>query len=183
MLTGLEGKGHVMVTVELEPEVVDLEISHGYVIRGSDLRGHITDADAFRRGHAGDGAAEVIIALSEQRYDDAMAILDDLLTDQPDSVRYQALRADVLRDQGHLDAAEAIFTDLVARTSDDPHRGAMMRQHRAKVWFHQGRLREAEAEFADVLAAREAAGADEDQVASSRQSLQRVRLALAAQDN
>lgn len=170
------------MVVESRNDVADLEISDGYFVRGDDLRGHITDADAFRRAHADDAAVEAIIALSERRFDDAMAVLDDLLTNEPDSVRYQGLRADVLRDQGQLDAAEAIFTDLVARTSDDPHRGVMMRQHRAKVWFHQGRLREAEAEFADVLAAREAAGASNDQVASSRQSLQRVRLALAEQD-
>ncbi|MBF6842240.1 hypothetical protein HN289_21635 [Acinetobacter baumannii] len=86
------------------------------------------------------------------------------------------------RDQGHLEAAEASLSDLVARTAKDPQRGPMMRQHRAKVWFYQGRLREAEAEFAAVLSAREATGASVDQVASSRQALNRVRLARAEQD-
>lgn len=170
------------MTVQPLADVADLEVSEGYVIRSHDLRGYVTDADAFRRAHPDDPAVEVVIALSEQRYDDAISVLEELLTDEPDSVRYQGLRADVLRDQGQLDAAEAIFTDLIARTSDDPRRAVVMRQHRAKVWFHQGRLAEAEAEFADVLATREAAGVSDDQVASSRQSLQRVRQALATQD-
>ena len=162
-------------------DIDDVQVSEGYVIRGHDLRGHVTDPEAYRATHQQDSAVEAVIALSEQRFDDAMQVLDDLLTESPDSARYHALRADVLRDQGNLDAAEAVYTDLIARMSDDPVRGAMMRQHRAKVWFHQGRLAEAEGEFAEVLAVREAAGVSDDQVASTRQALERVRLALAEQ--
>ena len=161
--------------------VADVEVGRGYVIRGSDLRGVVTDEDAFREALGDDPAVEVLVALGDGRFDDAMQILDELLTTTPDSVRYQALRADVLRDQGQLDAAEAILTDLVARTSDDPVRGPMLRQHRAKVWFHQGRFAEAEAELVEVLAAREVADVSPDQVASTRQALERTRLALAEQ--
>lgn len=161
--------------------VVDVHISEGYVIRGDDLRGQVTDPEAFRAAHPEDPAVEAVIALSEQRFDDAMQVLDELLTETPGSLRYQALRADVLRDQGHLDAAEAVYTDLIARTGEDPVRSALMRQHRAKVWFHQGRLAEAEAEFAEVLALRESAQVSPDQLASTRQSLERVRAAMTEQ--
>ncbi|HLS26171.1 MAG TPA: tetratricopeptide repeat protein [Beutenbergiaceae bacterium] len=162
-----------------EHSVADVEVTSGYIIRGSDLRGHVTDVAAFQRAHQDDPATPVLIALSEHRFDDAMQMLDDLLSQEPDSLRYRALRGDVLRDQGQLDAAEAVYSDLVARTSADPGRGPMMRQHRAKVYFHQGRLAEAETEFRAVLAAREAARASADQIASTRQALQRVRSELA----
>ncbi|MGC0143620.1 tetratricopeptide repeat protein [Pseudactinotalea sp. Z1732] len=171
-----------MVNVSSTVDVADLDLGGGYRIRGSDLRGEVTDLAAFRAAAGDDPAAEVIIALSEERFDDALQELDELHTKDPDSVRYQALRADVLRDQGQLDAAEAIYTDLLARAGDDPVRSAVIRQHRAKVWFHQGRLRDAEAEFAEVLALREAAGVDEGQLASTRQSLQRLGIAVAMQD-
>ncbi len=160
--------------------VEDLDLGNGYQIRGSDLRPYISDVDEFRASVAGDEAAEAIIATSEGRYDDALEILDDLLAQDPESLRYRALRADVLRDQGALDAAEAVYSDLVARSADDPARGLTMRQHRAKVWFHQGRLAEAEAEFAAVLQARRSAGAQESMLASSQQSLDRVRAQIAA---
>ena len=169
-----------MATIGQAQAVADVTVAEGYVIRGSDLRGQVTDAEAYRRAFPEDPAVEVVIALSEQRFDDALQLLDELLSAAPDSLRYRALRADVLRDQGNLDAAEAVYTDLVARTATDPVRGPMMRQHRAKVYFHQGRFDEAESEFRAVLAAREAAGASPDQIASTHQSLDRVRAARTA---
>lgn len=150
------------------------------MIRGSDLRPEVTDPAAFRAAHGDDPATEAIIAMSERRFDEALQALDDLISSAPDSIRYQALRADVIRDQGQLDAAEAVYTDLVARTADHPARSATMRQHRAKVWFHQGRLEQAESEFAEVLQLREQAGADSGQVAATRQSLDRVRQVMAS---
>src|SRR5690625_860858 len=82
-----------------EHSVADVEVTSGYIIRGSDLRGHVTDVAAFQRAHQDDPATPVLIALSEHRFDDAMQMLDDLLSQEPDSLRYRALRGAVMRDQ------------------------------------------------------------------------------------
>lgn len=160
--------------------VPDLDLGEGYVISGDDLRPVLNDVTAYRAANAEDPALEAIVAMTEGRADEALDRCDQLLTQHPGSLRYRALRADALGDLGELTQAEAEFSVLVHDTAGDAGLQAMMRQHRAEVWTHQGRLAEAETEFAEVLATRQAVGADAAMLASTRQSLARVRSAREA---
>lgn len=142
----------------------DVRGGPGWIIRGSDLRPEIVDLNAFRDGLTDDPLATVIELLWTGKADEAL----DLLRQEPQSVRVRALSADCLRDLGDLDAANAIYDELVAECAGTG-REAFMHQHRGKARLASGRLEEAVADFEHAVKLR--LGGDPDLLASAGQAL------------
>lgn len=153
----------------------DLDLGDGYVICGDTLRGTVVDATRFRSAHADDPACDLLVAAGEGRLHDALTEADRLLAADPSSVRLRALRADVLRDRGRLVEAERTYRALDRETAAEPGRNATIRQHLGKVLLAAGRDAEALAVFEQVLADRQADGADDGMLASTRQAIARAR--------
>lgn len=164
-----------MAAVGAQPdtELADLDLGDGYVMRAATLRPAITDEAVFREVHAHDPAHEAVIALAQERWEDAAREVSRLLAADPDSARYRTLWAHVLRDTGRLDEAEALLTELIADSTDGPRR--TLQGHLAKVHFAAGRYAEAAALFEQVLDERRRAGAGPDALATSALGLARAR--------
>lgn len=142
----------------------------GWVIDGGTLLPRIVDVDEFRRGLAEDPLRDAVEALWSGRPDDAEA----LLRQHRLTLRVRALLADCSRDRGRAAQAVRDYRELVeecAGTAWEP----VMRQHLGKALFVAARFAEAAEQFALALAQREAAGADEKLVASSRHALEVAR--------
>lgn len=159
-----------------DPDPIDLELGDGSVIRAASLRQEITDEDAFRAAHRHDPALELIIATAAGRHADARREAEELLAGEPDSVRFRALWADLLRDTGQLAEAERVHDELLA-TADEARRPVLL-QHLAKVHFAAGRPAEAADLFARAHELRRRAGAAESLLASSALGLVRARQEL-----
>ena len=164
-----------MTAVRAQPntELTDLDLGDGYVMRAATLRPAITDEAVFREVHAHDPAHEAVIALAQERLEDAAREVSQLLAAEPDSVRYRTLWAHVLRDTGRLDEAEALLTELIAASTGGPRR--TLQGHLAKVYFTAGHYAEAADLFGQVLEERRRSGAGPDALATSALGLARAR--------
>lgn len=142
----------------------------GWVIDGETLLPRVVDVQELRRGLADDPLRDAVEALWDGRPDEA----EVLLRRHPPTVRVHALLADCRRDQGR--AADAVDSYRVLLTEcTGTAREPVMRQHLGKALFAAGRPAEAAEQFALALAQREAAGADEELLRSSRHALQVAR--------
>lgn len=153
----------------------DLPGGPGWVLDGVTLLPRIVDLTEFRRGTRDDPLGDVLEALWSGQARQALALLDRA----DETLRVRALRADCRRELGDLDGARADYAALVAECAGTPWE-AVMRQHLGKVLFASHRYAEAAEEFARALALREADGAAEPLVASSRHALEAARRAQRA---
>lgn len=149
----------------------------GWHVDPTSLRPVLDDEPAFRAHHGDDPFVDALVLLWTGRPREAEAAL--ATTPCPER-RRRALLADAWRDQGRHAEALAAYERLVGETAGTPSE-ATMRQHRGKALLAAGRPGEAVRELSAALAARTAAGADDDLVASSRLALARAR-AVAGDD-
>lgn len=165
-------RGRVVEQVARAPRPVvgraadDVAGGPGWVIDGTTLLPRVTDVEQLREGLAQDPLGEAVELLWTGR----PAAAESLLRRHEPTLRVRALLADCRRDSGDVTGAVDDYRRLVAESGGTPWE-AVVRQHLGKALFVAGRVADAAEEFARALALREAAGAEEGLLASSRHAL------------
>lgn len=137
----------------------------GWVIRATDLRPAITDAEAFAKDRQSDPLGDILTSLWSG--DPAAAL--HLLEREPATQRVRALRADCYRDLGDSPRAIREYDDLVDETMHTS-REAVMRQHRGKALLAAGDTVRAIGDFDRAVLLRQ--GGDPALLTSAQQALQ-----------
>ena len=137
----------------------------GWVIRATDLRPAITDADAFAKDRQSDPLGGILTLLWSG---DAAAALH-LLEQEPATHRVRALRADCRRDLGHFTLALLEY-DILVDEAMHTSREAVIRQHRGKARLAAGDTNRALDDFGRAVFLRQ--DGDPGLLASAQQALQ-----------
>ena len=143
-------------------------------MNGDDLRGEITDLDAYMTTYADDPYLRVVVALFQRDTAAARAAIDPLLAHAPDDLRLLALEAEIWRDEGRFDDAADRYRRLIWG-ANRPTLQATLTQHLGKVHFAAGQFTDATECFQRALTLRVDNGASTDLVESSRRALARAR--------
>lgn len=154
-----------------------LDTGHGTGIDTCTLVGVIHDDDAFNSwcAQSGDPVLPVVGALFRGHPDAAQLALDEAFGVATESSRFRlrALQADIHRDSGNFDEAEAIYRQLLLEETGTS-REAVLHQHLGKTYFVAGRYQLAYDCFAEALRLREITEAPTDQLRSSQVALART---------
>ena len=144
----------------------------GWVIRATDLKPVIVDAEAFAEGLRDDPLATPITLLWTGEAAAALGLLEG----EPATPRVRALRADCHRDLGDVARALEEYDLLIGETLGTPLE-AVMRQHRGKAYFAAGDWRRAGEDFERAVALRR--DGDPVLLASAQQALEAAEARLA----
>jgi len=137
------------------------------------LRPCVDNIDDLRAGLDGDAAAAAIESLWTGNLVVARREIEALRLADPAAWRWQALEADLLRDEGQHDEAIERYQRLAADHRDTRHEPVLV-QHLGKAQFAAGRYVDAAASFRCALELRLADSAPEALVASSKRALERA---------